>query len=36
MTFIDTITCEELYTIDFRAEWEAINEELAKEDNNNG
>ena len=31
MTFIDTITIEELYTIDIRAEWEAIHAELEKE-----
>ena len=31
MTFIDTITCEELFDFDFRAEWEAIHAELEKE-----
>lgn len=31
MTFIDTITIEELYNFDYRAEWDAIHEELEKE-----
>ena len=31
MTFIDSITCEELFPLDYELEWKLINEELEKE-----